>query len=99
MSGKDHRNDRPVVRNVKAGVCQSFVVRGSAGSGEVCEPGDLVVEPDEKAVERSDGAQGDVVRPIVGLLFEEYEGLVLLVKDHMVDELDPDSIDNVVGYL
>lgn len=99
MSGKDHRNDRPVVRNVKAGVCQGFVVRSSAGSGEVCEPGDLVVEADEQPVERSDGAQGDVVRPVVGLLFEEYDGFVLLVKDHMVDEVDTDRIDNVVGYL
>ena len=99
MSGKDHRNNSSVVRNVQAGVCEGFVIRRPAGLGEVCESGDLVVQPDEKAVEWSDGAKRNVVRPVVGLLLEEHEGLVFLVKDHMVDEVDTDCIDNVVGYL
>ena len=99
MSGKDHRNDRSVVRNVKAGVCESFMIRVSPGLGEVCEPGDLVVQADDQPIERPGGAEGDVVRPVIGLLFEEHDGLVLLVKDDMVDEVDTDGVDNVVGYL
>lgn len=96
MSGKDHRNNRSVVRNVQPGVCEGFVIRSPLVPGEVCEPGDLVVETDKKAVEWSDGAKGNVVRPVVGLLFAEYDGLVLLVKNNVFDELDADSIDDVV---
>ena len=99
MSGKDHRDYGAVVGNVQAGVCEGFVVRGPLDFGEVCESGDLVVEPDKETVEWSDGAERNVVWPVVGLLFEEYDGLVLLVKENVFDEGWSDCIDNVVGDL
>ena len=97
MSGKDHRNDRAVVGDVQSGVCQGFVLWFSAGAGEVCEPGDLVEQSDDQTVDRSDGASGDVVRPVVGLLLEEYEELVRLVGDHVLNKIVSDVADKLVG--
>jgi hypothetical protein len=97
MSGKDHRNDRAIVGDVKAGVCESFVFRKPIGAGEMGKSGDLVVKPNDQSFEGADGASGDVVRTVVGLLFEEDEKFVRLVGDYVFGKIVSDCADKLVG--
>lgn len=97
VSGKDHANDRSVVGDVEAGVCKGFVLWNVAGAGQVCEPRDFVEETDDEAVDRSGGAAGDVVGPVIRLLFTEDDKLVCFVGDDVVDEVDACDVDKVVG--
>jgi hypothetical protein len=97
MSGKDHRNDRPVVGDVEPGVCETFMVRDRSGSRKVCEPGDLVEQSYDQSVERADGASGDVVWAVVSLFADESEGLVEFMGDDAFYETLTDLVDKLVG--
>lgn len=61
------------------------------------EPGNLVEESDDEAVERSDGAPGDVVGPVVGLLLEKNDELVALVGQYVFNKIVSDCADKLVG--
>lgn len=97
MAGKDHRNDRAVVGDVKAGVCEGFVLRVPVGGGEMGEARKLVEQSDDQAVDRPDGASGDVVGPVVRLLLEENEELVALVGEYVFNKIVSDCADKLVG--
>lgn len=97
LSGKDHANDRSVVGDVKAGVCEGFILRSRRGGGKVGKARDLVEQSDDQTVGRADGAAGNVVGPVIRLLFTEDDELVCLVLDDGVHEVDADGVDKVVG--
>ncbi len=99
LAGKDHRNDRAVVGDVESGVCQAFVIRRKGRSMEVRETREFVEESDDQTVDRTDGASGDVVGPVVGLLFAQDEEFVRLVGDYVVEKILSDCSDKFVGNL
>lgn len=99
MGGKDHRNDRSVVGDVEAGVCETFVVRRKSAGVEVSEPRDLVEQSYDESVDGADGASGDVVWAVVSLLADEGEDLVDLVGDYVDDELFADLVDKLIRNL
>lgn len=97
MSGKDHRNDGAIVGDVKSGVCEGFVLRVPIGGGKVSETGKLVEQSDDKPVDRTDGASGDVVGPVVRLLLEKNDELVALVGQYVFNKIVSDCADKLVG--
>lgn len=96
MTGEDHADDRSIVGDVKAGVDDALVVRGSSGAGEVRKPGDLVVQANDQAVDRTDGAQCDVVGTIVTLFSDEHDRFVEFVVDYGSGKFLTCSVDKCV---
>lgn len=98
VTSDDHLQDGAVVRYVKAGVDQRFVMRGGVVAREVGEAGDLVVQPHHKTVDRSDRAASDVVWAVIRLLAEKDEELDLLVVEDALSEVESYLVDKLVRY-
>lgn len=97
-SVEDHPQDGAVVRYVKAGVDERFVMRSGVVLREVSETGELVVEPYDEAVDGSDGATGDVVWAVIRLLAEKDQDLSVLVVEDALREVESYLVDKIVRY-
>lgn len=94
--GNDHADNRAVVGDVEACVEFRFVLRSKACLFEVRKPGNLVIQTDDKAVDRADGTHGDIVGTVVGLFLQEDQGFFKFVSHNVVDKSLADLVDKFV---